>query len=441
MWTDSPALHPPLVHGASQQSNALTIAIICIGVFAGTVAALGGWQYALAILVFAVLLRWPVEASLGTLALLLPFDSVASVGAEASGATLTRYVAALSATVLISLGLARNRFTKPPLAALWWSGFIFWGVVTLAWAYDPEPAWERLPTALSLLALYVVASSFAITKKELITVGAMAVLGGCAAAAMSSVQFFSGTSFHDSARSSLMIGGRETDPNQFAASLLLPLSLALGAVVRSRMRSVRLVGVAAVAVLGLALLLTMSRGGLLAALVVASVYLYRLRGDRRVLVGIACFGLMLLFMPHAFFERLSLADRGAGRMDIWAASLNLVPHYGFFGAGWNNFVAIYANVAGDAPHFHGFTEGSHNIYLGMLLEVGIVGLLCLLLAFRSQLRAIRNSSVLPFEAACWGMMAMGVTLDVVWRKSFWVCWILLAMAVRLYRTRDAETCS
>jgi O-antigen ligase len=143
-------------------------------------------------------------------------------------------------------------------------------------------------------------------------------------------------------------------------------------------------------------------------------------------------------MPQAFFERLSLEDRGAGRIDIWIASLTLLPHYGLFGAGWNNFIVAYSNIAGNAPRFHGFTEGSHNIYVGMLIEVGAVGLTFLLLAFRSQLREARAWRVAVYEAACWGMVCMGFSLDVVWRKSFWMCWILLAMAVAAERGKNHE---
>jgi hypothetical protein len=74
----------------------------------------------------------------------------------------------------------------------------------------------------------------------------------------------------------------------------------------------------------------------------------------------------------------------------------------------------------------------------MLIEVGIIGLTFLLLAFRSQLREARNRFLVPYQAACWGMVVMGLTLDIVWRKSFWFCWILLAMAVRV-RSYDEET--
>lgn len=426
-------------------SHYVTVAasVAAAGAVAGAAIAYGGWLGAAGVLVGTLLLRWPVQVALGSFALLLPFDSISSLGAEATGTALTRYAGACAAVVLLAVGLATRRLSVPPRAALWWSMFVLWGVATMGWAINSQFAWERLPTALSLLLLYVIATAFRITEKEMSAVLLLTVLGGCAAAAMASYQFYSGTVYMQTSRSSLMMGNRDTDPNQFAASLLLPLSLAIGAVVVGRRKSIRIAAAAAIATLSLAILLSMSRGALVAALALIVVYMCRLGVNRRILVATACLAALLLVMPQSFFTRLTLNDRGAGRFDIWSASMDLVPSYGLFGAGWNNFVVVYTDIAGHASTFRGYTKGSHNIYVGMLVEVGIVGLTFLLLAFRSQLREARSRLLIPYEAACWAMLVMGFTLDIVWRKSFWFAWILLAMAVRMRSQRmrthdDAE---
>jgi len=407
-----------------------------VGTIAGASIAYGGWFGAAVVLTGALLLRWPVQVALGVFAFLLPFDSVSSLGAEASGTALTRYAGACVVLVLLAVGLATRRLSVPPRAALWWSLFVLWGVATLGWAINSQFAWERLPTAISLLLLYVIATAFRITEKEMSVVLLMTVLGGCTAAVMASSQFYSGTVYMQTSRSSLMVGNRDTDPNQFAASLLLPLSLAIGAVAAGRRKSVRIAAIAAIAALTLAILLSMSRGALVAALALIVVYMYRQGVNRRILMATFCLAALLFVMPQSFFIRLALNDRGAGRFDIWTASMDLVPRYGLLGAGWNNFIVAYTEIAGHASTFRGYTKGSHNIYVGMLIEVGIIGLTFLLLAFRSQLREARTRLVVPYEAACWAMLVMGFTLDVVWRKSFWFTWILLAMAVRMRPNAD-----
>src|SRR5581483_7656422 len=169
---------------------------------------------------------------------------------------------------------------------------------------------------------------------------------------------------------------------------------------------------------------------LLALLTIVSVYIYRLKANRRRLLLVACgVSLLLLYMPHSFYERLSAADRGAGRLDIWIAGFQLVGRHGLVGAGLGNFATAYNSVAGSAPNFQGYNRVSHSIYLGTTVELGIVGLILLVLAFRAQLRDTSRHSLVPYHAACWGMMVMGLTLDVVWEKNSWWCWILTAMAV------------
>jgi O-antigen ligase len=410
--------------------------VVAFGVTAGAAVTYGGWLGVAGILLCPLLLRWPVQIALGLFALLLPFDSVSALGSEATGAALTRYVGGFATMVLLLVGLGERRLSVPPRAALWWSLFVLWGVATLGWAANSRLAWERLPTALSLLLFCVIATAFRINRKEMAVVLMMTVLGGCAAAAFSAYQFHGGTLYEQTSRGSLTMGNRDTDPNQFGASLLLPLSLAIGAAVQGRTRNVRFSAAMATVVLSLALLLSMSRGAMVAALAVVLVYIWRLGWNRRIVLALTSIAALLLVMPHSFFTRLGLSDRGAGRLDIWMASMNLLPRYGLLGAGWNNFIVAYAQIAGHAPSFRGYTRASHNIYIGMLVEVGIIGLIFLLLAFRSQLReaGAREAGtrvLIPYEAACWAMLAMGLTLDIVWRKGFWFTWILLAMAVRL----------
>ncbi|HXY13059.1 MAG TPA: O-antigen ligase family protein [Terriglobales bacterium] len=409
--------------------------LLALGAISGAVVAYAGWTGAAVLVVCALLVRWPVQVALGSFALLLPFDSVSAIGGEPTGAALTRFVGAFAGLVLLFVGLISKRLSLPRRPALWWSLFILWGVATLGWAANSQFAFDRLPTALSLWLLYVIATAFRINEEEMRVVLVLAVLGGCVAAVMSVHEFYSGTFYLQSTRSSLMLGNRDTDPNQFGASLLLPLSLTIGAVVQGRGRTLRACAMLAIATLSLALLLSMSRGALVAGLTVIVVYTWRLGFNRRIALAIVLLAALLLLMPQAFFARLGLSDRGAGRVDIWTASMDLVPRYGLFGAGWNNFIVAYSGIAGHAASFRGFTRGSHSIYVGMLIEVGAVGLMFLLLAFRSQLREGKTRELLPYAAACWAMVVMGITLDVVWRKSFWFAWIILAMAARLHESK------
>ena len=117
-------------------------------------------------------------------------------------------------------------------------------------------------------------------------------------------------------------------------------------------------------------------------------------------------------------------------------------HYGIVGAGLGNFPAAFDQFAGEATHFEGFGRGSHNIYLGVSVELGIVGFLLLVNALRIDLRGRKFADTIsPFhaavacEAAAWGMLVGGFFLDILWKKGFWLVWILLAVATKMQKAR------
>jgi O-antigen ligase len=385
-----------------------------------------------------LLFLWPVQMSLGIFAFLLPFDSVAILGATTTGTTLNWISGALTAVILFGMGVVSGRLEKPPQAAIWWVLFMTWSAATVLWALEPDKALRRLPTAFALLFLYVVAVSFRMSRKELSGVVVLTILGGLTAATFSFHQFLNSGG---SLRSSLAMAGRETDPNQFAASLLLPLSLAMGAFFTSRGWLNRLSATAALALIGFGILLSMSRGSVLAVAVMIGVYLYRGGMNRRTILPIAVIALLLLAVPSLFFVRIQQGaeDKGEGRLDIWQVGLVAVEHNGVFGAGLDSFPALYQKYAGNSPIFRGYRRGPHNIYLSITAEMGIIGLLLFLAAVRSQLRFARHGrpaepdiffTLVACEAASYGMLTAAFFLDVLWRKTFWMSFILLALACR-----------
>jgi O-antigen ligase len=427
----------------------LSITAITFALAAGVTIANGKWFYLLAIVAVPLVLLRPVEFALGAFALLVPFDSVAAIGGgQGSSTSLNWFVGGAGAAILLFVGLAGDRLDKPKRTTVSWALFVGWSAITILWALDQKTALSSLPTAISLLIMYFVATSLRITKRELSGILVCTTLGGLAAALYAIYSHYQGISYHSilgmvTMRSSLVIGSRETDPNEFANSLLLPFSLAFGMFLSARRRIAKTALLAAVAIILLSVFLTMSRGGLLSLIVIAVVYVYRLRVKLRVLVPIALGGILLLAAPSLFFKRISeaLETGGAGRTDIWVAGLEAAKSYGVFGAGLGNFPVAFDRFAGYATHFEGYTRGSHNIFLNVLVELGIVGLVLLLNAFRNELRGRKFADFIsPFhsavacEAAAWGMLAGGMFLDILWRKAFWLVWIMLAAATRLQKS-------
>src|SRR5205823_9549588 len=74
-------------------------------------------------------------------------------------------------------------------------------------------------------------------------------------------------------------------------------------------------------VIALAVLLTMSRGAVLAGITIVSVFLLRLRMNWRLLLPVVALGAGLLFMPRLFFERVQIGRASCReRVEWWSVA-------------------------------------------------------------------------------------------------------------------------
>jgi len=403
------------------------------------------WLFVVAGFGLLLLFVRPIESVLGLYAFLIPFESMTTL-TDSNGptATLLRYVGLLAIFVIVAVGCLRERFMRPPQTAMFWSLFIVWGAVSTLWAINPEMALRRLPTAVGLWLLYLVIVSARISTRELSWITLLTILGGCGAS------LYSVYLFHQSGgaigRVSLTEGSTQSDPNFFALTLLLPLSLACGETLAAQAWLRKGLFLAATGVIALGVFLTMSRGMLAAAGVITVVFLLRLRLNWRLLIPVAIAGAGLFFMPKLFFERMQEASnsRLVGREDIWQVGVHSLKSYGAFGAGLDNFSNAFQRYAGTAHFFPGDQRDSHNIYLATAVEFGIVGTLFLFAAVRSHLRAfprpdgnsLASARLVACEAACWGMLTAGMTISILWRKAFWFVFALSVAALHAQRENE-----
>jgi O-antigen ligase len=434
------------VFSSAGESRWLPIALtVFFGLLMGVMVAEGQWLLVAALAAIPLVFLWPVQVALGAFALLIPFDSATfSQGDGTSATTLNFVVGAAAASILIVTSLAGGRLQKPPRAALWWTLLIVWYTLTYLWAVDPRASMARLPSAAACLILYLAATSVRVRDIEFKGIVAAAIVGGCLAGLYSSYEFYHHVGWSGTARSSLVMGQEAINPNVFATRLLLPLALSIGAFFSVRAVWLKTVVLGCSALLTLAVLLTLSRGAALAVLVMAFVFLLRFGVNPRILAVGALLAGITLTLPGEFYKRFSeaAATGGAGRLDIWRVGWEMLKHYGIFGAGISNFSAVYTIYAGYAPRFVGFDRASHNLYLEMSVEAGLIGILLLVQAVRMQLWAGRINRhrvgkpspwLIASEAASWSMMTAAMFSHLFWEKSFWFLWIMVAFSTQLYK--------
>lgn len=428
----------------------LTCAVV-VGVFAGT----GNWIFALGLLCIPLVLKWPVEIGLGFFAFFLPFDSIAVLGGQNNMVTVEWVAGAAGTLILLATAWGGGRLRRPPKVLLAWWALMLWLCATVVWALDPKPVISHLTTVGSLLLLYTAAVSIRITRKELLTLVVFAALGGAAAATYSAYgYYFEGMTYHaqlegaNSMRASVASGELETDPNYFAASLLLPMSLCAGAFLGLSSKPYRYLALAGLLALLFSIFLTMSRGSLVAVAAMGFVYLRRFRVKKwRILIPLALTSVFLLAMPELFFTRIqqAVATGGAGRLSIWVVGWHALKQYWLLGAGLNNFPIAYNQFAGFAPHFAHFSRVAHNTYLSVAVEGGIVGLLLFLYVIKKELASVHKLAdhsrypIVACEAGCWGLLVAGLFLNLLFIKAYWFAWILLEMCAQVYGESSADT--
>jgi putative inorganic carbon (hco3(-)) transporter len=147
-----------------------------------------------------------------------------------------------------------------------------------------------------------------------------------------------------------------------------------------------------------ALLLTQSRGGLLAfaaMLMVGACFFARDRKSRMrriAIVAVAC--LMAATFAGLMFQRLGEIDdyTTVSRLAIWGAAYSVFARAPGLGAGFGNLRTTLGGLLGLPESWAG---DAHNLYLELLAETGIAGLIVFLLliviACRAALRLYRRS--------------------------------------------------
>jgi putative inorganic carbon (hco3(-)) transporter len=229
--------------------------------------------------------------------------------------------------------------------------------------------------------------------------------------------------------------------NMLAEYLSYALSILLGMLLAARTGLSKMALALAGGVIGLAMLLTFSRGGWVATLV--SVMIIGMLKDRRIVALVLLIAVISpVFLPQAILMRattiVTLEDTSATyRLTIWKAALRMINDVGAFGAGIGPiaFTKIYPQyeIAG-TPAAH-----THNLYLQFIVEMGFLGLLFFLWTvvnhFRDAMSArgldSRESIVMvAVVAGTVGQLVHGM-IDNIWYspKNVMFFWVALGLVV------------
>ena len=393
--------------------------------------------------------RPPLRVLLAVYAFVLPFGSALTLAEGPAGFnTVSSLVgAAVCGGLLLHVPLRGWRAPAPPGASLPWLLLVGWAGLTTLWAPSFELSSQAFLVLFSLVALYALAIHTPIQARDVrwLEIG---VVAGATLHAARGVYLGLTNQLQQVDGKLPRFSTEGGDPNITAATFLLPLFLALWWSGHATTLARRTAALTASGVLVAAIVLTGSRGGLV-AVVVTLPFLLR-QADRRgrwrltaaTLVLVLAAATAFVAGPPGLQSHLSQAS-STGRTDIWVVGLTACQDGCWVGHGWGNFGLIYRETwlsdlaltgSGDK------TWAPHNILLGTLVETGLVGVLLLVLGFallvRELLRLPRHVRAAPLCALV-ALMASNVFLSNVGFKYFWLT-LLYATAVVMVSRREGE---
>jgi putative inorganic carbon (HCO3(-)) transporter len=166
----------------------------------------------------------------------------------------------------------------------------------------------------------------------------------------------------DRAATRLVGTGMYGDPNDLSTSLLVVVPFLLSAVLSAGSGVVpRIAGLAALGAIGYAFQLAQSRGGFLALAALVGAYAYRRMGRVATVIVLAVVIVAGLAIGPSRLQNIDSQEASAqGRIEAWAAGLQMVKSHPILGVGFNQFGVLHVRVA-------------HNSFMHVLGELGFVG--------------------------------------------------------------------
>lgn len=395
-------------------------------------------------------LRQPMRIALPAYAVLVPFGgSVLSVGSSRFGS-----LSSLLGIVLgigLALQLMSRRRLEIPLSATGplWLLFLGTAGATVLWSLAPKTTANGFLVLGSLVFVYVLVAVSHVDGVVLTRTENGLLLGGVLATCYGLTQLFLLGGFPpdvpgDPPGPGGRFGNDLLGPNNEAVALLLPLLVALSRAVTRPDASKRVFHAFVAALLLVGILMTGSRGGILAAVIAVTTLAFANPGGRGKLLayigaGITVATVVFVMHPAGIAVREVQTTSSSGRTDIWRVALASCPQYCAIGSGWETFPDVYAATQPSVPDARvlvgkGGSYQPHNVWLLVAIELGLPGLLLLAAVLGLTLaEALRLPAHLrgPPLGGLIGTYFAALFLSNLEFKFFWMALIMVALSRNL----------
>jgi O-antigen ligase len=347
---------------------------------------------------------------------------------------IARLVGVLLLLAAIPAVLAEGHMRTPGPMQILVLAFFLWYCLTCFWSIDSLTTLTRLRAFFQEMMIVWLLWEYAENASDLRSILRATVAGSWVLAVLTVANFASAQAL---AIGQTRFAATGQDPNDVARFLDLGFPLAALLVNSESRWPARLLSLGYLPLGLVAVLLTASRGGFLAALVslAGSAFLLLYRRPRRLFAAALALPLLLVVLwfsiPHVTFARLAtISEQLNGgdlnqRMNIWIAGWHAFQRAPFLGTGAGSFVA----AAGLAPF-----DTAHNTALAIVVTGGLCGLFLAsaIVALDVWLMArIRGPLgwALATALTVWTITSMVASVEE--GRSTWLLMGLIALAARL----------
>jgi len=428
----------------------LLIAIMAGAVFMLNTGSKTGIALGIALIVSPVAtylaIRQPILFPFGLYVVLIPFDHLLLLP---QFGTLTRLLAIASGAALALSLVRKKQFFAPGWSLAIWGMFVLWAAASFIWAIDVSPrSVSGFATLLQLFLLFAVLSLTRVNDQNLKLLLFCVILGALAAAAFGLYLFHGGGQSVYAGRLFLNVGSGPAplgehaegsiNPNEFAAAMLLPIALALMKFLESPRVLQKLTWSLALLVLLGGIVVSGSRGSLLAVAALVPFFFWKTRYKGQLLALSTLVGIGSIFVS-SIWERFStaLSSGGAGRLEIWIVGVAAFKQYWLLGAGNGEFADAYnrAYISVFQQISAHWSRAPHNIVLGTAVELGVIGLILLTLALFSQYKMLDavirrdpfNNTAVALQGALVSLLVASQFLDSITTKYTWLLFSIIML--------------
>jgi O-antigen ligase len=365
-------------------------------------------------------------ATLLVFAALIPLEDSLQLGVG----RVSRLVGLVCFGLWVLATIATGRVRVPPVAAWTVAAFLGWAYLSYFWSADPSATLTKATTFLQLGGLVWIAYDLLDTRERLSQLAVAIVIGAGLAGLLTIITAVQGEAARGVSRFTVFDAG----PNNAAAVLVLSIGVAMFLLRLHPARSRLAIVTTFVVISVVAVLLTASRGALVALCSTVAVLIVDRRNlmKKRLVWGIAMVVVVAAFavtvVPRASFERLGTTGTEItegtlnARTTYWRLALDLFEQRPIQGVGAGAFPEENLRLGASG-------KVAHNTFISILVELGLVGLVLFLLAFgRAAARLARADRRVwrPFLAIMVGGVVSAAALSMELRK---LVWLLLALAL------------